>query len=95
MLNLPQLTLILVLQIGAKNGRLSTGCTSSSSTTTSGNSPGQSTVPSQSGQALAPSQTIQYGHSATPSAGSLFTGAASNVQPTFSLLAFIGVMAFL
>ncbi|KAJ5131604.1 ferritin-like domain-containing protein [Penicillium atrosanguineum] len=98
-----------IIEIGAKNGRLSTDCTTGSNGTTTGSNgtttgsngtttgslPGHSTVPGQGGQTATGGQTTQYGQASTPSSGLLFTGAASNVQPTVGLLAVMGVLAFL
>ncbi|KAJ5751912.1 ferritin-like domain-containing protein [Penicillium odoratum] len=93
-----------ILEIGAKNGRLTTGCTGGSNSTTSSTASGQNASASgqSAGQPLSTSQAQSSSFPATPSAGStpgsgaFFTGAASSVQPAVGFLAVvIGAMALL
>ncbi|KAJ5560134.1 ferritin-like domain-containing protein [Penicillium frequentans] len=96
-----------ILEIGAKNGRLTTGCTGGSSNTTSNMTTAQTAQPSVSGQStgqpMSTSRAQSSGIPAQPSSGptateggAFFTGAASNVQPAFGCLAVaIAFMALL
>lgn len=96
-----------MLQIGAKNGRLTTGCTGGSSNTTSSVTSAKTTHSSAFGQSAGQSlSTFQAQSSSIPAkpsqgpttteAGNFFTGAASSVQPAVGLLVVaIGFMALL
>lgn len=97
------LTIAFHLQIGAKNGRLSIGCTGGHKSTTQSTQPSQAAGSKQSaGQSSevqassVPANVQSTSSSAAPSAGAVFTGAASSVQPAVGFLAaVIGVMALL
>ena len=85
-------------QIGAQNGRLVTGCTSGNNSTNSVMaSDGQLSGTSRAQPSSVVPATKQSSSSPAPSsAGAIFTGAASSVQPAVNFLAaVIGVMALL